>query len=58
MTQILLTGASGYVGSHLLDELRSRHEVAQLLAQRVSTVYVRARPATRRARSRSAAPRS
>jgi uncharacterized protein YbjT (DUF2867 family) len=24
MTPILLTGASGYVGSHLLDELRAR----------------------------------
>ena len=32
MTPILLTGASGYVGSHLLSELRSRgHRVRALV---------------------------
>jgi uncharacterized protein YbjT (DUF2867 family) len=33
MTQILLTGASGYVGSHLLDELRSRHRPVRALVR-------------------------
>jgi uncharacterized protein YbjT (DUF2867 family) len=33
MTEILLTGASGYVGSHLLDELRSRGERVRALVR-------------------------
>ena len=33
MTQILLTGASGYVGSHLLDELRSRGQRVRALVR-------------------------
>ena len=33
MTSILLTGASGYVGSHLLDELRTREQRVRALVR-------------------------
>jgi uncharacterized protein YbjT (DUF2867 family) len=37
MTQILLTGASGYVGSHLLTELRSRDQRVRALVRNPDT---------------------
>ena len=37
MTQILLTGASGYVGSHLLSELRSRGQRVRALVRNPDT---------------------
>ena len=37
MTQILITGASGYVGSHLLSELRSRGQRVRALVRNPDT---------------------
>ena len=37
MTQILLTGASGYVGSHLLSELHSRGQRVRALVRNPDT---------------------
>ena len=53
--RVVYLGGLGPTGADASEHLRSRHEVAQLLAQRVRTVYLRAAmvigPGARRSRS-------